>query len=359
MCKAPRIFSRQLYERYVPTGMRKALDLSKLEVFLKKRIDGFSGPLQAEKFAFGQSNPTYLLATPQQSYVLRRKPPGVLLKSAHAVDREFRVQTALARTNVPVPRMYTLCEDDSVLGTTFYVMEHLQGRVFIEPTLDGQDRTTRTAIYDEMNRILADLHNVDIAEVGLSDYGPSGNYYDRQIARWTTQYQAAETSKIADMDTLIARLPAAKPKDDGQRTLVHGDFRIDNLMFSPSGTNCIGVLDWELSTIGHPFADLAAVIMQWQLPPGPEGRGLAGIDRESLGIPTDQQFIDGYCARRGLGGIDNFGFYLAFNFFRMASILQGVYKRALDGNASDPERARKFGSYVSVFAAHGIHALEE
>jgi aminoglycoside phosphotransferase (APT) family kinase protein len=335
------------------------LDLSAVDAYLSAHLQGYQGPLEATKFSVGQSNPTFLLQTPEKKYVLRRKPEGTLLKSAHAVDREFRVQTALGGTAVPVPQMYVLCEDDSVIGSDFYVMEHLDGRIFLEPTMSSENNATRSAVLDEMNRVLAALHMVDIEAVGLSDYGPPGNYFERQIARWTKQYRASETSEIAEMDALIDALGQATPEDDGQRTLVHGDYRIDNLMFEKHGTRCIGVLDWELSTIGHPYADLAAVIMQWRMPPGTEGRGLAGIDRDSLGLPADKAFIDKYCQRRGLSGIDNFGFYLAFNFFRMAGILQGVYKRAHDGNASDPKRAMVLGSYVPMFAQHGLAALKD
>lgn len=336
---------------------KSQLDLTALDTYLSANLDGYMGPLKATKFAIGQSNPTFELRTPSKTYVLRRKPPGVLLKSAHAVEREFRVQSALADSAVPVPQMMLLCEDDDVIGSAFYVMERLQGRVFLEPTVDEDDNATRSGVFDEMNRVLADLHDVDVDAVGLSDYGPPGNYFERQIARWTKQYRASETTTIPEMDALISALEGAIPEDDGQRTLVHGDYRIDNLMFEQNGCRCIGVLDWELSTIGHPYADLAAVIMQWQLPPGNEGRGLAGVDRQALGILSDQEFIGRYCQRRGLPGIENFGFYLAFNFFRMAGILQGVYKRALDGNASDPKRAQVFGAYVPVFAKHGLEAL--
>ncbi|MCG7518300.1 phosphotransferase [Ruegeria sp. Ofav3-42] len=338
---------------------KSKLDLTSLDTYLSANLDGYQGPPEATKFAIGQSNPTFELRTPPNTYVLRRKPPGILLKSAHAVEREFRVQKALAESAVPVPRMMLLCEDDNVIGSAFYIMERLQGRVFLEPTMDGINNETRSGVFDEMNRVLADLHEVDVDAVGLSDYGPPGNYFERQIARWTKQYRASETTTIAEMDTLISALETSIPKDDGQRTLVHGDYRIDNLMFQNDGTRCIGVLDWELSTIGHPYADLAAVIMQWQLPPGKEGRGLAGVDRKALGLPSDQEFIEHYCQRRGLPGIQDFGFYLAFNFFRMAGILQGVYKRALDGNASDPKRAQVFGAYVPVFAKHGLAALEQ
>ncbi len=334
------------------------LDLPTVDAYLSARLPGYRGPLEASKFTIGQSNPTFLLKTPDLTYVLRRKPPGVLLKSAHAVDREFRVQSALAGSKVPVPQMYLLCEDDSIIGSDFYVMEYLEGRTFLEPAMSDQSNDTRIAVLEEMNRVLAELHMVDIHAVGLSDFGPPGNYFERQIARWTKQYRASETVQIPEMDTLITALSNAMPEDDGQRTLVHGDYRIDNLLFEKNGTRCIGVLDWELSTIGHPYADLAAVIMQWRMPPGTEGRGLAGLDRGSLGLPSDQSFIDQYCRRRRLPGIDKFGFYLAFNFFRMAGILQGVYKRALDGNASDPDRARVLGLYVPMFAQHGLKALE-
>jgi len=335
------------------------LNINAVQRYLEENLQGFQGPLEVEKFAVGQSNPTYHLRTPGRSYVLRRKPPGVLLKSAHAVDREFRVQSALAGSKVPVPEMYLLCEDDAVIGSAFYVMEYRDGRGFMDPTMKDEDNTTRSAVLDEMNRVLAELHMVDIDAVGLANYGPPGNYFERQISRWTQQYRASETEDIRDMNLLIDQLERQLPEDDGQRTLVHGDYRIDNLLFQRNGTDCVAVLDWELSTIGHPFADLAAVIMQWQLPPGREGRGLAGVDRAALGLPTDAAFVADYCARRGLPGIEDFGFYLAFNFFRMAGILQGVYKRALDGNASDPVRAKAFGAYVPVFAQHGLSALNK
>ncbi len=334
------------------------IDLQSVSAYLSAHLDGFEGPVKATKFATGQSNPTFLLNTPRKNYVLRRKPPGVLLKSAHAVDREFRVQKALADSNVPVPEMYLLCEDESIIGSTFYVMQHLDGRNFATPTMDGESNETRTAVIDEMNRVLAELHMVDIDAVGLSDYGPPGNYYDRQISRWSKQYKASETESVDTMDRLMVGLADAIPKEDGQRTLVHGDYRIDNMIFEKSGTRCLGVLDWELSTIGHPYADLAAVIMQWQMPPGSEGRGLAGIDRAALGLPSDEAFVQRYCERRGLEPIERFGFYLSFNFFRMAAIIQGVYKRALDGNASNPERARALGQYVPVFAQRGLDALQ-
>lgn len=339
------------------SGETQTLDLNAVDAYLRENLPGYKGPLEAKKFEVGQSNPTFLLQTPTKKYVLRRKPPGVLLKSAHAVDREFRVQSALAKSDVPVPRMHLLCEDDAIIGSAFYVMDFLNGRNFNEPQMPGESNETRSAVIDEMNRVLAALHMVDLDKAGLSDYGPPGNYFERQIGRWTKQYRASETDRIAEMDDLIAELERSIPAEDGQRTLVHGDYRIDNMMFEKDGSRCIGVLDWELSTTGHPYADLAAVIMQWQMPPGGQGRGLAGLDRASLGLPSDEAFIASYCERRGLPGIDGFGFYLAFTFFRMAAIIQGVYKRALDGNASNPERALKYGGYVRVFAQNGLKAL--
>lgn len=321
-------------------------------------VPGFRGPITVEKFATGQSNPTFKLTAASGDYVLRRKPPGQLLKSAHAVDREFRVQRALAGTGVPVARMHALCEDDTVIGSMFYVMDHVPGRTFVDPRLPGLSPEDRSAVYNDMNRVLAKIHSVDLTATGLSDYGPQGNYYQRQIDRWTKQYRATETDPIPDMDTLIDWLQRNLPEDDGRVTLVHGDYRIDNLMFAPDHPACVAVLDWELSTLGHPFADLAAVIMQWGLPTGDAGRGLAAVDRAPLGIPEDPAFIDAYCQRMGLPGIDRFGFYLAFAYFRMASILQGVKRRALDGNASNPEKALELGAFVPAFAAGGLEAAK-
>jgi len=337
----------------------QTLNTDAVAAFLTETLPGFAGPLTASKFQTGQSNPTFLLTTPAKKYVLRRKPPGVLLKSAHAVDREFRVQSALAGSAVPVARMHVLCEDDSVIGSAFYVMDLVDGRNFSEPSTPDLNNDQRSAVIDDMNRVLAALHDVDIQAVGLSDYGPEGNYYERQISRWAKQYRASETTPIAAMDRLMDALAEHMPPEDGQRTLVHGDYRIDNMMFERDGTKCVAVLDWELSTIGHPYADLASVIMQWQMPAGSEGRGLAGVDRRALGLPSDEDFIAAYCARRGLPEIENFGFYLGFCFFRMAGIIQGVYKRSLDGNASNPERARRLGGFVPLFAGNGLRAMGE
>ena len=332
------------------------IDLSSVAAWMTDNVAGFEGPLTAKKFDVGQSNPTFLLEGPKGSYVLRRKPPGVLLKSAHAVDREFRVQSALADTDVPVPQMLALCEDDAVTGSVFYVMEPVKGRNIDDPSMPDATNAEREAIITEMARVLAAIHSVDLEWVGLSDYGPPGNYYERQLARWTKQYRASETDSIPAMETLIDWLGAEMPEDDGQRTLVHGDYRIDNMLFAKDGTECLAVLDWELSTLGHPFADLAGVIMQWQMPVGPEGRGLAGVDRAAIGLPSDDAFVDLYCQMRGINWPDRFGYYVAFAFFRMAAILQGVKKRALDGNASNPEKALRLGAYVPRFAEMGLEA---
>lgn len=336
----------------------QTLDTSAVAAFLKDKLPGFDQDIEATKFSGGQSNPTFLLQTNAGNYVLRRKPPGPLLKSAHAVDREFRVQKALAGSEVPVAKMHVLCQDPSVIGSDFYVMDHMVGRNFNEPTMDGLKAEDRTSIIADMNRVLAALHDVDIEAVGLSDYGPPGHYLERQVGRWTKQYRASETQNIPSMNTLIDRLEAEMPDDDGQRTLVHGDYRIDNMIYDADGTRCLAVLDWELSTIGHPYADLASVIMQWQLPAGPQGRGLLGVDRGDLGLPSDAEFVASYCERRGLQGVDRFGFFVAFCFFRMGAIIQGVLKRALDGNASNPERAMQLGAFVPVFADNGLRALK-
>ena len=334
------------------------LDLARVGRWMAAHVPGYSGPLTATKFAVGQSNPTYRLNAASGSYVLRRKPPGELLKSAHAVDREFRVQKALYGTDVPVPKVLALCEDDAVIGSMFYVMEHVTGRTIDDPSMPDLVPGERADIIAEMARVLAAIHDVDIDAVGLSDFGRPGHYYERQLARWSKQYQASEIGALPDMDRLIARLGDEMPADDGLRTLVHGDYRIDNMLFETEGARCTAVLDWELSTLGHPYSDLAGVIMQWQMPPGPEGRGLAGIDRAALGLPGDEAFVAMYCTARGIDRPARFGYYVAFAFFRMAAILQGVKKRALDGNASNPESGLRLGAYVPRFAALGLDWLE-
>lgn len=333
-----------------------SLDLTRLSPWLEVNV-GLQGPHAATKFSGGQSNPTYLIKGAERAIVLRRKPPGKLLKSAHAVDREFRVQRALAASEVPVAKVHALCEDESVIGATFYVMEHVAGRIFDDPRLGDVDKSERPLLINEMGRVLSAIHSVDLKAIGLADYGPSGNYFRRQIDRWTGQYRASETQPIAAMDRLMAGLDQACPEDDGRVTLVHGDYRIDNLMFDAQAPQVRAVLDWELSTLGHPFADLAGVIMQWQMPPGDQGRGLRDVDRAAQGLVSDEEFVANYCERMGIERIDNFGFYVAFCFFRMGAILQGVAKRALDGNASDPERGLKLGAFVPLYAGAGLEAL--
>ncbi|MFQ3200139.1 MAG: aminoglycoside phosphotransferase (APT) family kinase protein [Zhongshania sp.] len=334
------------------------LDITALTAYLEANIDGFKGPLTAEKFAGGQSNPTYLIAAASGKYVLRRKPPGELLKSAHAVDREFRVMQALTTSEVPVPKMRVLCNDDSVIGSMFYVMDYLDGRIFWNAALPEQTPAERGAIYDAMNQVLADLHNVDVNKVGLSDYGKPGNYFERQIGRWTKQYRASETETLPAMEELIAWLNDNLPADDGLVCINHGDFRLDNMMFSHQGSEVLALLDWELSTLGHPYADLAYQCMQLRIPSDAAIPGLGGTDRSALGIPTEQAYVRQYCDRRGISGIDNWVFYLAFAFFRLSAILQGVYKRALDGNASS-QKALDYGGLAAPLAELGLALIEK
>ncbi|MEL7043850.1 MAG: phosphotransferase family protein [Pseudomonadota bacterium] len=336
----------------------QTIDTQSLAAYLGDRLPGLGPDLRAEKFAGGQSNPTFLLRDGDASYVLRRKPPGELLPSAHAVDREFRVLSALVDTDVPVARPYLLCEDESVIGSMFYVMEHLDGRVFWDPKLPEIDTLDeRGAMYDEMNRVLAALHSVDPGQVGLADFGRPGNYFERQINRWTKQYRASETEHSSAMEALISWLPENMPADDGQVSLVHGDYRLDNLMFHATEPRIIGVLDWELSTLGHPLADLSYQIMAWHLPDDQGIRGLAGVDRKAIGLPSDEDYIARYCERTGRARIEHWNFYLVFCFFRLAAILQGVKKRALIGTASSAE-AEARGAMVEPLAELGLRYIE-
>jgi len=337
-----------------------ALDQAALAPYLEAEIPGFSGLASIEKFRSGQSNPTYLITAASGRYVLRAKPPGQLLKSAHQVDREFRVMKALAGTAVPVPEMLHLSAEDSPIGRMFYVMDFLDGRIFWDPALpEASDNAERAAIYDAMNGTLAALHDVDVDAVGLSDFGRPGNYFERQLARWTSQYRASETGTIADMDQLIGWLETHLPADDGVISLVHGDYRLDNLIFAPDQPRVIAVLDWELSTSGHPFADIAYQCMQWRLPHASGFRGLGGIDRAALGLPSEEDYVAAYCRRRGLTGIGNWTFFLAFSFFRLAAICQGVYRRALDGNASNPEKAKTYGEAVRLLASLAVKLIDK
>ena len=325
------------------------LDDVALSAYLETKINGFKGPVESKKFSDGQSNPTYILTTADAQYVLRRKPPGRLLPGAHAVDREYKVLSALSTTKVPVAEVKHLCEDDSVIGSMFYVMEFLDGQVLWDPSLPDHTPEQRTAIYHEMNRVLAELHKVDVDAVGLSDFGRKGGYFERQINTWTKQYRASETRHIEAMENLIEWLNDNLPADDGKFSIVHGDYRLDNLMFEKQNLSVLGVLDWELSTIGHPYADLAYQCMLYFLPSHDRFPGLAGLDYGALGIPTQSEYIAEYCERMGWDGIPDWNFYLAFSLFRLAAICQGVEKRGLDGNASS-EKANSYGDLVTLLA---------
>lgn len=325
------------------------LDLQSLGGYLEANIGEFKGLRDASKFAGGQSNPTFLLTADSGKYVLRKQPPGVLLKSAHAVDREYRVIKALADSDVPVARAYHLCEDPEVIGSMFYVMSFEDGRIFWNPALPEVDRDERGRLYDEMNRVLASLHDIDPDAVGLADYGRPGSYFERQVGRWSKQYRASETETIEAMDRLIEWLPANMPDDDGQVSLIHGDYRMDNIIFRPNSPEALALLDWELSTLGHPYADLAYQCMQLRIGSSEVVPGLGEVDRAALGIPTEDEYVAAYCHRRGLAGIPNWDFYIVFSFFRLAAILQGVLKRAIDGNASS-KKAFEYGALAPRLA---------
>lgn len=339
-------------------AMSSALDTTKLANYLESTLEGFKGPLTATKFAGGQSNPTYLLEAQSGRYVLRRQPMGKLLKSAHAVDREYRVLQALAGSRVPVAKAYLLCEDPSIIGSMFYVMSHEDGQIYWDPSFPELPKAQRTAYFDELIRILADLHNVKVDEVGLADYGRPGNYYERQISLWTKQYRASETAALPAMERLIDWLPLNCPVDDGQISLVHGDFRLDNIMFKKGEPQGQAVLDWELSTLGHPLADLAYFCMCLRLPAGGHIPGLAGKNLQDLGLPDEPALIQRYCQLRGIESISNWHFYLAFSFFRLAAIAQGVLKRALDGNAAS-DKAMIVGKMTEPLAQMALQIIEQ
>jgi len=319
-------------------------DIARLEEYMLSHVEHFQGPLTVHQFKGGQSNPTYLLESPSGKYVMRRKPPGKLLKSAHAVDREFTVISALYAADFPVPRPHVLCKDEEIVGTMFFIMEFVEGRIFWELDLPDSNPEERTAIYDNLGETIAQLHNFDHEKIGLGDYGKPGNYFARQISRWSKQYYASETEKLEEMDKLIEWLPENIP-DDESVSVVHGDFRLDNLVIHPSEPRIIAVLDWELSTIGHPLGDFTYHLMAWQTPEiGIGSSGLLGKDLESLGIPSEDEYIAAYCERTGRSdGIHNREFYTAYNFFRIAAILQGIAGRVRDGTAASAhaERAGK------------------
>ncbi len=349
------------FDHFVGTravSAQHAIDIEALTAWLEKNLEGFAGPLTLEMFKGGQSNPTYKLLTPSRSYVMRAKPGPVakLLPSAHAVEREFAVMSGLHGTGVPVPRMYCLCEDESVIGRAFYVMEFMQGRVLWDQALPGMSNNERGDIYNEMNRVIAALHTVKFAERGLASYGKPGNYFERQIGRWSKQYVASITTPIPEMDKLMEWLPAhipASARDEAKTSIVHGDFRLDNLMFHPTEPRVLAVLDWELSTLGHPLADFSYHCMAWHIPPG-SFRGIGGLDTAALGIPSEQEYIRLYCERTGLATPEelkaDWNFYLAYNLFRLAAILQGIAKRVEMGTASSAQ---------AVSSAAGARPLAE
>jgi aminoglycoside phosphotransferase (APT) family kinase protein len=319
-----------------PVAAQHAFDVARLAAFLREHVDPSIDTLRVEQFKGGQSNPTFLLDDGRHRYVLRRKPPGALLASAHAVDREFRVIRALAATDVPVARADVLCEDPAVIGTAFYVMAYVEGRIFWDPTLPGMAPAQRAALYGELNRVIAALHSVDPAAVGLADYGKPGAYIERQVARWTKQYRAAETERIEAADRLIDWLPRHVPAE-GETRIVHGDYRIDNVIFHPSEARILAVLDWELSTLGDPLVDFAYHCLGWRLP-FETLRGMGGVELAPLGIPSEAAYVEQYQQRIGGGrrvSPADWTYYLVFNMFRLVGILQGVAARALQGNASN------------------------
>lgn len=334
------------------------LDINTLGSYLESHVKGFKGPIAVEKFAGGQSNPTFKLAVKSGVYVLRRQPPGNLLKSAHAVDREFRVLEALADTSVPVAKVYHLCEDPNVIGSKFYLMEFCEGRIFWDASIPEVSKNERTTIYREMMRVLAELHSVNVDSVGLGDYGRPGNYFQRQFDRWSSQYHASKLETIEPMEWLMESLEAHIPEDDGHVALVHGDYRLDNLMLHPTRPEGLALLDWELSTLGHPFADLGYLCMQIRMPTMGTVSGLAGKNLAALGIPSESEYVAQYCRQVGIDKIDDFAFYVAFSFFRLAAIVQGVAKRASDGNASNAQAAET-GKNVRPLAELALAAIAE
>jgi aminoglycoside phosphotransferase (APT) family kinase protein len=350
--------SQDRFTGTMPVVEKQRFDVAALEAWMRANVAGFEGPIEVEQFRGGQSNPTFRISTPGRRYVMRRKPAGKLLPSAHAVDREYRVMTALAGTDVPVPRTFGLCTDDAVIGSAFFVMDCVEGRVFWDGLLPDLASAERGRVYDEMNRVIAALHQVDYAALGLADYGKPGNYFARQIGRWTKQYQASETEKIEAMDRLIEWLPANIPPEE-ETTIVHGDFRIDNMIFHPTEPRVLALLDWELSTLGHPLADLSYHLMSWHVPPG-IFRGLLGHDLRALGIPEEPEYVERYCERVGRGPIDpdHWDFYVAYNMFRGAAIVQGVMKRAMEGTAAS-QHAIQVGKTARPTAEYGWQRVEK
>ncbi|QJQ04692.1 phosphotransferase [Undibacterium piscinae] len=326
----------------MPVSERQQFNVGALADYMRQHVAGFDASsadsLTVQQFKGGQSNPTFKLSAGNQHYVMRAKPGPVakLLPSAHAIEREFKVMDALNKAGFPAAKQYALCSDEDVIGRAFFIMEFVDGRVLWDQSLPGMTPEQRAEIYDEMNRVIAQLHTIDYAAIGLADYGKPGNYFARQIDRWTKQYRASETEKIEAMDNLIAWLPDHIPAGE-DTSIVHGDYRMDNMMFHPTEPRVLALLDWELSTLGHPLADFSYHCMSWHVQPG-QFRGIAGLDHKALGIPGEQEYIDKYCQRTGKTiRPEDFNFYLAYNLFRMAGILQGIMKRYVDGTASSAQ----------------------
>ncbi len=343
----------------MPVSDRQRFDGASLGRWLQAHLPGFAGLSRIEQFRGGQSNPTFLLTGADGTqYVLRKKPAGALLPSAHAVDREFRVISALHGSDVPVARPLCLCTDESVIGTMFYLMEFVAGRNFWDATLPGMTPPERATLYDEMNRVMVALHRLDYVAAGLGDYGKPGNYFARQIARWSGQYRASETERIEAMEKLLTWLPANIPQAD-ETALVHGDYRLDNLIFHARSPRILAVVDWELSTLGHPLADFAYHVMLWRIPAGEAG-GLRGLDLLPLGIPSEAEYVAAYCARTGRKGVEPrvWEFCMAYNLFRIACIRQGIMKRVLEGTAASGH-AREAGSKARATAELAWHQVEE
>ena len=331
-------------------------DERQLEAFLRARVAGFQGPLSVKQFESGQSNLTYVLRTPARSYVLRRKPPGKLLKSAHAVDREFRVMRALGSAGFPVPEVLVLSDDESIVGTMFYVMAHVPGRVFLDCSMPDLAREQRSAVYDSVNAVLARLHSLDYGALGLADFGRPGNYFARQISRWSQQYVASRTEHILEMDRLIEWLPGAVPPEDLTR-LIHGDFSFHNVLVHPTEPRVVAVLDWELSTLGHPLADLMYHMMEWYRPAGIDPRGtLLGCDLAALGIPEFDEYLSRYSQRAGIPVPSNVAFYRAYNLFRIAAITQGIVGRLRDGTGVAANSAQLAGAVRPLAQAAWLEA---
>ena len=332
------------------------LDERALDAWLRANVDDYRGPLAIEQFKGGQSNPTYKLLTPARSYVLRKPPPGPLLKGAHAIDREARILASLAHVGFPVPRLYALCTDPAVIGTMFQVMECVEGRIFWDATMSDVSTTERQQLFDAMNATIASLHGIDHQQAGLGDYGRPGNYFERQIARWSGQYLAdADAGRDPDMDRLIEWLPANIPPGE-ETSIVHGDFRADNIVFHPTEPRVLAVLDWELSTLGHPGADFAYHAMMYRMPQS-VAAGLSGVDIGRLGIPSEEAYLAAYCARRGMDGMPGYDFYMAFNFFRLAAIFHGIKGRVLRGTAASAHARERVAVLPALFALAWEQAL--